>query len=93
MVDKVSRKPAHDPRGFERLLFSREMAGDVDGMTIISGNHLSCAALLRMTSVIEIRVCTRLTPVGTRHCCRYDERELLETQMMRNSNEIQIKDR
>jgi ketosteroid isomerase-like protein len=32
MTDEVSREPARDPQDLERLLVSRERAGDVDGM-------------------------------------------------------------
>ena len=32
MVDQSPREPAHDPQELERLLVSRERAGDVDGM-------------------------------------------------------------
>ena len=32
MVDQASREPARDPQELERLLVSRQRAGDVDGM-------------------------------------------------------------
>lgn len=32
MVDQASREPAHDPQDLERLLVSRQRAGDIDGM-------------------------------------------------------------
>ena len=32
MADEISREPARDPQDLERLLVSRERAGDVDGM-------------------------------------------------------------
>ena len=32
MVDQASREPARDPQDLERLLVSRQRAGDVDGM-------------------------------------------------------------
>jgi ketosteroid isomerase-like protein len=35
MTDKAGREPARDPQDLERLLVSREMAGDVDGMTAL----------------------------------------------------------
>lgn len=35
MSDKTSREPALDPQDLERLLVSRELAGDVDGMAAL----------------------------------------------------------
>jgi ketosteroid isomerase-like protein len=35
MVGEVSREPARDPQDLERLLVSRQRAGDVDGMTAL----------------------------------------------------------
>ena len=35
MADEVSREPARDPQDLERLLVSRERAGDVDGMVAL----------------------------------------------------------
>ena len=35
MVDAAIREPARDPRDLERLLVSRERAGDVDGMAAL----------------------------------------------------------
>ncbi len=35
MADEVSREPARDPQDLERLLVSRERAGDVDGMAAL----------------------------------------------------------
>jgi len=35
MIDDVSHEPAYDPQDLERLLVSRERAGDVDGMTAL----------------------------------------------------------
>jgi ketosteroid isomerase-like protein len=39
MVDEVSREPARDPQDLERLLVSRERAGDVDGMAALYEPH------------------------------------------------------
>ena len=39
MPDEVSREPAHDPQDLERLLVSRERAGDVDGMAALYEPH------------------------------------------------------
>ena len=39
MADEVSREPARDPQDLERLLVSRERAGDVDGMTVLYESH------------------------------------------------------
>ncbi len=35
MGDEVDREPARDPQDLERLLVSRERAGDVDGMAVL----------------------------------------------------------
>lgn len=35
MADEVTRKPAHQPQDLERLLVSRQRAGDVDGMAAL----------------------------------------------------------
>ncbi|QBD75680.1 hypothetical protein EPA93_06540 [Ktedonosporobacter rubrisoli] len=35
MTDGVSREPARDPQDLERLLVSRERAGDIDGMVAL----------------------------------------------------------
>ena len=35
MGDEVMREPARDPQDLERLLVSRERAGDVDGMVAL----------------------------------------------------------
>jgi SnoaL-like domain len=35
MADEVGREPARDPQDLERLLVSRERAGDVDGMAAL----------------------------------------------------------
>jgi ketosteroid isomerase-like protein len=35
MADEVAREPARDPQHLERLLVSRERAGDVDGMAAL----------------------------------------------------------
>ena len=37
--DDVSREPARDPQDLERLLVSRERAGDVDGMAALYEPH------------------------------------------------------
>ena len=44
MTDEVGRELARDPQDLERLLVSRERAGDVDGMTALyeSGAVLDC---------------------------------------------------
>ena len=39
MTDEVGREPARDPQDLERLLVSRERAGDVDGMTVLYESH------------------------------------------------------
>jgi len=39
MADEVSREPARDPQDLERLLVSREIAGDVDGMADLYEPH------------------------------------------------------
>src|SRR5437773_12226186 len=39
MADEVSREPARDPQDLERLLVSRERAGDVDGMAALYESH------------------------------------------------------
>ncbi|HYT24320.1 MAG TPA: nuclear transport factor 2 family protein [Candidatus Polarisedimenticolia bacterium] len=39
MADEVSREPALDPQDLERLLVSREIAGDVDGMAALYEPH------------------------------------------------------
>jgi len=45
MGDEVGREPARDPQDLERLLVSRERAGDVDGMAALYEPHavLDCA--------------------------------------------------
>jgi ketosteroid isomerase-like protein len=43
MGDEVGREPARDPQDLERLLVSRERAGDVDGM----------AALYELNAVLD----------------------------------------
>ncbi len=35
MSERTNRRPAYDPQDLERLLVSRENAGDVDGMTAL----------------------------------------------------------
>ncbi len=35
MTDEVGHEPARDPQDLERLLVSRERAGDIDGMTAL----------------------------------------------------------
>jgi ketosteroid isomerase-like protein len=35
MADEASREPARDPQDLERLLVTRQRAGDVDGMTAL----------------------------------------------------------
>ena len=44
MADEVGREPARDPQDLERLLVSRERAGDVDGMVALyePGAALDC---------------------------------------------------
>lgn len=46
MAYEVSREPARDPQDLERLLVSRERAGDVDGMAALYEPHavLDCGA-------------------------------------------------
>ena len=39
MADEVSREPARDPQDLERLLVSRERAGDIDGMAALYEPH------------------------------------------------------
>jgi ketosteroid isomerase-like protein len=39
MADEVSHEPARDPQDLERLLVSRERAGDVDGMAALYEPH------------------------------------------------------
>lgn len=39
MDDEASREPARDPQELERLLVSRERAGDVDGMATLYEPH------------------------------------------------------
>jgi ketosteroid isomerase-like protein len=39
MADEASREPARDPQDLERLLVSRERAGDVDGMAALYEPH------------------------------------------------------
>ena len=39
MPDEVSREPARDPQDLERLLVSRERAGDVEGMAALYEPH------------------------------------------------------
>ena len=39
MADELSREPARDPQDLERLLVSRERAGDVDGMAALYEPH------------------------------------------------------
>ena len=39
MGDEVGREPARDPQDLERLLVSRERAGDVDGMAALYETH------------------------------------------------------
>src|SRR5271165_5040552 len=39
MADEVSSEPARDPQDLERLLVSRERAGDVDGMAALYEPH------------------------------------------------------
>src|SRR5262245_22153910 len=46
MTDEVGCEPARDPQDLERLLVSRERAGDVDGMVALYEPHavLGCGA-------------------------------------------------
>jgi hypothetical protein len=46
MTDEVGCEPARDPQDLERLLVSRERAGDVDGMVAFYEPHavLDCGA-------------------------------------------------
>ena len=39
MTDEASREPARDPQDLERLLISRQWAGDVDGMAALYEPH------------------------------------------------------
>ena len=39
MTDEVGHEPARDPQDLERLLVSRERAGDIDGMTALYESH------------------------------------------------------
>ena len=39
MVDQTSREPAGDPQDLERLLVSRQRAGDVEGMLALFDPH------------------------------------------------------
>jgi hypothetical protein len=39
MGDEINREPARDPQDLERLLVSRERAGDVDGMAALYEPH------------------------------------------------------
>ena len=39
MGDEVGREPVRDPQDLERLLVSRERAGDVDGMAALYEPH------------------------------------------------------
>jgi hypothetical protein len=39
MTDDTDREPARDPQDLERLLVSRERAGDVDGMSALYEPH------------------------------------------------------
>jgi hypothetical protein len=39
MTDEVGYEPARDPQDLERLLVSRERAGDVDGMVALYESH------------------------------------------------------
>lgn len=39
MADEAGREPARDPQDLERLLVSRERAGDVDGMVALYEPH------------------------------------------------------
>ena len=39
MIDQASRKPARDPQDLERLLVSRQRAGDVEGMLALFEPH------------------------------------------------------
>jgi hypothetical protein len=39
MVDQAGREPARDPQDLERLLVSRQRAGDVDGMLALFDPH------------------------------------------------------
>ena len=39
MADEVGREPARDPQDLERLLVSRQRAGDVDGMVALYEPH------------------------------------------------------
>lgn len=39
MSDEVGRETARDPQDLERLLVSREKAGDVDGMAALYAPH------------------------------------------------------
>ena len=35
MADETSREPARDPQDLERLLVTRQRAGDVEGMVVL----------------------------------------------------------
>jgi ketosteroid isomerase-like protein len=39
MTDEPSREPARDPQDLERLLISRQWAGDIDGMAALFEPH------------------------------------------------------
>ena len=57
MADDLSRAPARDPQDLERLLVSRQRAGDVDGMAALYEPHavLDCGdgRLLRGSEAIR----------------------------------------
>jgi ketosteroid isomerase-like protein len=57
MADEVSREPARDPQDLERLLVSRQRAGDADGMAALYEPHavLDCGGgrLLRGSEAIR----------------------------------------
>jgi ketosteroid isomerase-like protein len=58
MGDEVGREPARDPQDLERLLVSRERAGDVDGMAALYEPHavLDCGDGRLMLGREAIRV-------------------------------------
>jgi ketosteroid isomerase-like protein len=67
MADEVTRVAARDPQDLERLLVSRERAGDVDGMAALYEPHavLDCGGGRKMLGREAIRVFyARLVAMG-----------------------------
>jgi hypothetical protein len=78
MADAVRREPARDPQDLERLLVSRERAGDVDGMAVLYEPHavLDCGDGQLMLGREAIRALRRTGGKGSKSISGINARPL-----------------